>query len=117
MGLMQYLLKGLERIQLWQHEKETLTKNPFNRNQHGFRKEHGVNTALSQICEDLEWTLQENLVALVVQLDIRGAFDSLQYKDMLKALEDRGASKIYTNWNKFFWNNRSFESENRGVKV
>ena len=58
-SLISFFMKGLERIQLWQHEHTTLKNNPFHKKQHGFRKGHSCDTNLSYLVSDIEKAFQE----------------------------------------------------------
>ena len=60
---------------------------------------------------------QKRLIAIVVQVDIKGAFDSLQYEDMERALRERGATETYIKWNKFYWQHRSITCNYKGITV
>ena len=107
-SLMSFMMKGLERIQLWRHEETTLQQFPFHSNQHGFRKGHSCETNLTQLTEVVESALQSKQMVLLADLDIKGAYDNLRFKDIMSALQLRGASPIYRRWHQHFLYNTNY---------
>jgi hypothetical protein len=71
---MPFLFKTLERMVKWHVEDDNSL--PFHKDQHAFCKGHCTENALSHMVDRLERAMSENQAALVVFLDIKGAFDN-----------------------------------------
>ena len=115
-SLMQFVMKGLERITLWDIEENALKTNPMHKNQHGFRKNYSVDTALSHVAEDIEYAFQRKKCVLLVNLDIKGAYDNLTNKDIIESLKRIGASDEYIKWHKFFLDHRKIIATHKGIQ-
>ena len=74
---MNFLLKIMEKILLWQNEEKILSKKPLHKNQYGFRKARSTDSALTSFVGRIEYALLNNEYALAVFLDIQGAYDNL----------------------------------------
>jgi retron-type reverse transcriptase len=73
-SLIPFLFKTLDILIKWHVESQAL---PLNKNQHDFRKGHCTENALSHMTDSIERAMDDKKVALVVYLDIKGAFDNL----------------------------------------
>jgi hypothetical protein len=71
---MPFLFKTLERLVKCKIEAHALF---FHKHQNAFRKSHYMENALSYVVDRLEKAISEKQTALVVFLDIKGAFDNL----------------------------------------
>ena len=116
-SLMSFLMKGLERLMLWHYETEVLDDKPFHRNQHGFRKGMSCDTAISQVSEEIEKAFQQGDSVMLVDLDIKGAYDNLTYTDIVEALQKRGAPREYVKWHEYFLYHRSLSIKHKGVEI
>ena len=116
-SLMSFLMKGLERLMLWHYETEVLDAKPFHRNQHGFRKGMSCDTAISQVAEEIEKAFQQKHSVMLVDLDIKGAYDNLRYTDIVEALQKRGAPREYVKWHEYFLYHRSLSIKHKGVEI
>ena len=73
-SLIQSLLKGLERLILWQLEETILKENPIGKTQYGFKKGTSTETALSSLTDEIEKALLRGQMALCTFCDIEQAF-------------------------------------------
>jgi hypothetical protein len=76
-SLTSFLFKTLERLVLWHLEDAVLPANPLHKNQHAFRKDHNTEIPLSKLCTFIEKAMLRYEYAVVVFLDIEGAFDNI----------------------------------------
>ena len=113
-SLMTFILKTLERITLWHLQEVTFTENPFNSNQHAFLKGRSTDSALSNMTEYIESALIKKQFALAVFLDVKGAFDHAQTKDMLKGLRDKNAPIEVIKWYEHCLNHRKITLDHQG---
>ena len=86
---MQTLLKGLERLILWELEENTLRNNPICKTQYGFKKGTSTEHAISHFVDDVESAILRNNYALAVFCDIEGAFDRVEFNSCIKTLEEK----------------------------
>jgi hypothetical protein len=79
---------------VWEHTckiliERCLGKDPFHKEQYGFRRRRGTLEALDRICEIAESCRKRGLVCVMVALDIRNAFNTLSWRSILKAARER----------------------------
>ena len=75
-SLMNYLLKGLERLSVWVADK-ALEDNPIHIKQHGFQKGKSTESAISNTVHKIEKHILNGEHCMCVFLDIQAAFDSI----------------------------------------
>ena len=63
-----------------------LTNKLFFKGQHGFRKSHSCETALHEILSDINKILDKNLIAILLFINFRKAFDLVDAELLLKKL-------------------------------
>ena len=97
-SLMNFVLKVMEKILLWQNEEKVLSQKPLHKNQHGFRKARSTDSALTSFVGRIEYAFLNNEYALAVFLDIQGAFDNLTNGAIIRALRARGCDELFINW-------------------
>ena len=97
-SLTTFLLKGLERVVLWHLQKTHFKKKPMIATQFAFLKGRSTETALSRTIDKIESALLRKSEALGVFLDIKGAFDNLDYEATLRAMRERGIPENITKW-------------------
>ncbi|GBM11259.1 Retrovirus-related Pol polyprotein from type-1 retrotransposable element R1 [Araneus ventricosus] len=73
--------------------------NSLNDRQHGFREGKSVDTAINELLRKIETARRDSKHVLVLSIDIKGAFDNLQLRAILKSLE---ASACPSNINRHF---------------
>jgi ribonuclease HI/retron-type reverse transcriptase len=94
-SLMSFFLKTLERLVQWRMEE---TASPYHRNQHAFRAGHCTEHALSHMTDLIERAKFSGNVALVVFLDIEGAFDTLSGPAIARGMKRHGVEGNLTSW-------------------
>jgi retron-type reverse transcriptase len=91
---MPFLFKTLERLIKWHIEQHSA---PFHIDQHAFRKGHCTENALSHMVDWIEKAISEGKEALVVFLDIKGAFDNLSSNVMAHGMRKHNVDYDITN--------------------
>lgn len=94
-SLMPFFFKTIERLVQWRLEEKA---SPYHRNQHAFRTGHCTEHALSQMTDQIEKALFQGHVALVVYLDIQGAFDTLSGTAISRGMREHGVERDLTLW-------------------
>ena len=110
-SLSAFMLKGLERLILWHLQRTMLKEKPFNRNLYSYQEGLSTDTALHRVISKVEKTLEENKVAIVVFLDISGAFSDASITGLLKPLARRNINKKLGEWIKNMLENRKVTAE------
>ena len=115
-SLNSFLLKGLERLVLWELEDNALRRTPFHPAQHAFRKGQSCDTALSEVIDKIESGIMRGRYALGVFLDIQGAFDNVRWTKVIQLMLARGFPARLTRWYEQFLKNRIINySNDKGV--
>ncbi|GBN78314.1 putative RNA-directed DNA polymerase from transposon X-element [Araneus ventricosus] len=73
--------------------------NSLNDRQHGFREGKSVDTAINELLRNIKTRRRDGKHVLVLSIDIKGAFDNLQHRAILKTLD---ASACPSNINRLF---------------
>ena len=116
-SLMSFMLKGLERIILWHVEREHFKQKPMIRTQFAFLKGRSTETALSRVVDKIESTLLRKREALGVFLDIKGAFDNLDYDATIAAMRKRKMPAQIITWYGNYLCNRMASITLNGVTI
>ena len=74
-------------------------------------------TSLSTLAERIEYALKNDLKVLLVNLDIKGAYDNLQYSSIMNSLKERGTNHLTIKWLEYFLKHREIYVEYKGVKM
>ena len=104
----------MERIILWRLQETTFKTNPINANQHAFQKGRSTDSARSVMVEYIESALIKKKVALGSFLDVKGAFDNLTIKSIIKGLKKKGVDPNIIAWSEHFLRNRSISVTYKG---
>ena len=96
-SLTNYMLKGLEKLVRWKVD-DMLVYHPLNKNQHGFRKGYGTETAISETVNFIEGNILNNKYCLGVFLDIQAAFDSISPVHIKSRLLRHGCPEEVAEW-------------------
>lgn len=105
--LQSFLLKGLERLVLWHLECKYLRTKPLSPHQHAFRYNHSCDSATSALSDFVEGALERKEKAIMVFLDIQGAFDNVDPDKAMDQARKRGFPPWFCNWYGDFLKNRS----------
>ena len=92
-SLMNYLLKGLERLSVWVADT-ALEENPLHIKQHGFQKGKSTETAISNTIHRIEKHILNGEHCMGVFLDIQAAFDSIKPEHIKNALLKHGCHPV-----------------------
>ena len=96
-SLSNYLIKGLERLMVWDTEKHLKTK-PLHPKQHGFTKGKATDSALSNTANKIEQHLFNHEGCIGIFLDISSAFDSISVDHIRNRLLHHGANEDAVGW-------------------
>ena len=116
-SLMNFILKIMEKILLWDNEETILSKKPLHKSQFGFRKGRSTDSALTSFIGKIEYVLKERGYALAVFIDIQGAYDNLSNGSIVRALKKRGCNPGYINWTLDFLKFRKVNIDYKGIQV
>ena len=105
-SLMPFMFKALERLVLWQMEDTSLREFPIHRNQHAFRKGHSAEIAISKLVSKIEKAIFKKEYAVVVFLDIEGAYDNVSIRAQVAGMIKHGVSANIINWYEQYLKNR-----------
>jgi hypothetical protein len=75
-----------------------LVEKPLHQNQFAYRAGISTETALFQVVNRLEKSLNHKDIVLGAFLDIEGAFDNTSFHAIVKAAGDRGLEKTCCRW-------------------
>ena len=114
-SLMSFLLKALEKVVLWEIER-SMANNPLSKDQHAFRKGYSCNTAISDLVDKVESNILQDKYALSIFLDIAGAFDTIKFSSIIKAMTEHNIPQKIVKWYSHFLNNRTAYTEIKGIK-
>lgn len=115
-SLSSFLLKGLEKIVLWDFNEKLVNK-PYHRNQHAFTKSKSCDTALSAVVNQAERGILQGEYCIGVFLDVKAAFDRIKPSYIISRMEERFENKIATSWYNNLLSNRTTEIEINGQTV
>ena len=104
-GLSSTLLKVCERLLNWRLKSTILSKGIPK--QHAFTLGKSTETAISEVVNLLEKAKCNGLKAMILSIDIEGAFDSVPFDVIKNSLLEHGAEPILVNWIDFLSRNRS----------
>ena len=106
-------LKTLEKLIAGQLEEHFLTK-PLSNSQYGFRSGRSCDHALSKIINKLEKSKEQRQAALMLALDIEGAFDRVRVSAITNAMRKRNISETLVKWVENFLRQRKTKTEMNG---
>ena len=110
--LASFLLKGLERLVLWDMLERNLKDPLFN--QYAFMKNSGTEAAISDVVDEIESSALRGNYAVGVSLDIQGAFDNLGFETIKTSLQESGVCEQVVNWYHHFLKSRIIEADLKG---
>ena len=105
--LLNFLLKGLERLILWDIQEKMGEKLIFH-NQHAYTCNRGTDTAISEVLNYIEANALKGKKrhCIVTFMDISGAFDNAPYHHIIDAMIEAEAPIEFIKFYKNFLNNR-----------
>ena len=110
-SLTSFLFKTLEKVVLNQVLATSLVINPVNKDQHAFRSGSSCDSALSDMCDDIESAITRGQYALGIFLDIAGAFDNLDINSAIAGMKRKQIDKNIVNWYSHYLKNRIVHTE------
>ena len=104
---MLYIGKVLEAVIVEQLTEYIEGNKLFSKFQSGFRKHHGVETALVRVTNDIAIALDNSQSVILALYDISAAFDSISHHILFKILESRlGINGMAQEWLKNYMASR-----------
>ncbi|GBL99063.1 putative RNA-directed DNA polymerase from transposon X-element [Araneus ventricosus] len=79
--------KVLEKLMTQRLTYHLESTNSLNDRQHGFREGKSVDTAINELLRNIKTARRDGKHVLVLSIDIKGAFDNLQHRAILKTLD------------------------------
>ena len=108
-GLSSGFLKLMERLVNWRIKSTVLLRGIPH--QHAFTMGKSTETALSQLVHMLEKAKYSKLKAMIVSIDIQGAFDNIPFHVITEALLQHGVDPVLVKWVDYMSRNRIVYSE------
>ena len=117
-SLMQFLFKTAERVLMWDiTDKESRGEiTPPSKWQHAYRADKGTDTAIAEQVDLIQSAIFRDKYALVVSMDMQGAFDNLKTESIIKGMKNKKYPKKTTTWYSNFLLNRNVTTELLGTK-
>ena len=97
-SLTSFLLKGLERLIHWHITCTNLKQKPLHPNLYSYREGVSTENALHRVIHKIERAMAQNNFAIVVFLDISGAFSDASINGMVNSLKNRGINSTIIRW-------------------
>ena len=116
-SLSSFLLKGLERLVLWHLMEEPLRRHPIHRYQFAYKAGVSTDNALHELVYRIEDSYYSGQYAILLLLDIDGAFSNAVFHKMFEPLEERGVDKGIQNWIAAMLTSRTASATLQGVEV
>ena len=116
-SLSSFLLKSLERLALWRVEQKSLAERPLHPRQFAYRKNMSTEHALTGSINIIEKGYYRNRMVIVIDLDIKGAFDNISTDAVIKAMESKRVEENIMSWYSDYLQNRTCESTLGGSTV
>ncbi|GBO05796.1 Putative protein in type-1 retrotransposable element R1DM [Araneus ventricosus] len=98
-SLLPIIGKVLEKLTTQRLTYHLESTNSLNDRQHGFREGKSVDTAINELLSKIQTARRDDKHVLVLSIDIKGTFDNLQHRAILKSLD---ASACPVNINRLF---------------
>ena len=109
-SLLSVAMKLAERLLLWHMEDTSLLKFPTHHHQYGATKGKSCDHALSTMTNIIEKGMNQNMFVLTVFMDIRGAFDNINFESIITAMREREVHPDIIAFYRHFLYNRSVSS-------
>ena len=97
-SLMSFILKTLERLIFWSINDTHMVANPLNKNVYSYREGVSTETALHRLTYQIEKALANKQFAIVIFLDISGAFSNTAIHSLVRALARKGVEEELIRW-------------------
>lgn len=97
-SLMSFILKVLEKLVDRGIREKQLKDNPLNGSQHAYQTGKGTESANHYLTDEIEKSITNNGAAIVVFLDIAGAFDNTGFQTIEQSLMTKGVDRWTINW-------------------
>lgn len=111
-SLMSFVLKTLEKLIDGRIREKNLSVNPLHKSQHAYQEGKGTESALHEITEAIENTLEQKEICLGIFIDIAGAFDNTPTDVMLEAARKKGIEEWIVRWLKSMLKTRRIRAAN-----
>ena len=105
-SLLSVFSKVFEKIAYVQFFKYLSDNNLLYKGQHGFRVDHSTETALYELLDKINFSLDNHKLSLCTFIDLSKAFDTLDHSILIHKLSYYGVSGVSLNWFSSYLNNR-----------
>ena len=105
-AILPVLSKVYEKIEAKQIVHYLETKKILDENIAGYRKGHSTTTALLKIRDDIIYAMKKGELTLMVMADYSKAFDTVNFKTVLRKIHHRGFSNSFMKWMDTYLSNR-----------
>ena len=110
-------LKLMERLILWNLQRDIKLDASLSPKQYGFRKGSSTESAILKLVSIIESALKVGNFALGIFLDIQGAFDNIPFKAIKQALEKTKAKGNVSNWILHYISTRKLNLSLKGISL
>jgi hypothetical protein len=114
---MSFILKILEKLIDRHIRGGVLVEKPLHQYQYAYRAGMSTETALFQVVQRLEKSLEHKEIALGAFLDIDGAFDNTSFKTIITATKEHGLEETCCRWIKFMLDSRLVHTSLMGSSI
>ena len=117
-SLMQFMFKTAERVIMWDilDKESRLEVKPPSQWQHAYRSDKGTDTAIAEQVDLIESAIYREKYALVVSMDMQGAFDNLKTESIVRGMKNKLYPQKTITWYRNFLENRNVSAELLGGK-
>jgi len=111
--LSNFLLKGLERLIQWELQKRM----PCLQYQHAYTENLSTETALSEVVDEIEHSVNRGQFTLMASLDCSGAFDNIDLDSAKRVMSNMGIDTNIIRWFDCLLRHRLISAELQGEVV
>lgn len=116
-SLMSFILKVLEKLVDRGIREKHLIENPLNGSQHAYQTGKGTESASHYMTDEIEKSITNQGAAIVVFLDIAGAFDNTGFQTIEQSLRAKGVDAWIINWIMTMLKTRSIKASSLGSET
>ena len=117
LSLTSFLLKGMERMILWEVQGKIEKNSPLHSNLFSYREGKSTEDAIHKVVHKIEKAITTNKIAVGMFLDIEAAFNNATVSGMKYVLEKKGVDNSILNWIVHTLKNRTAFAEQNSFLV
>lgn len=114
---MSFILKILEKLVDRGIREKHLIERPLNKSQHAYQTGKGTESAIHYLTDEIEKSITNQGAAIVVFLDIAGAFDNTGFQTIEQSLSDKGVDRWTINWILAMLESRNIKATSLGSEI